>query len=793
MRHISIYLVCFVLVVIKANAQYYTGLQQSSWAGVSRVTYNPAIADNKLSVDFNIGAIDVNFNNNLVGTLVWKDIAAKPLYTDYFKPDITINNSIRNMQLPAGFTGTWNVTNSLHIDGPSLLVSFGKRNRAALAFTTHFNSIKNFDNLDAGAAQLLLGASANVNPASFANTAIKSMAWADFGVTYSHVIVDKGANFFKLGGTVKYLEGLGVFYLKGNDGATIGRGTDNNTAILNGSYSYGRSSGFFIDQSSGFDIAKKSPANPSFGGDLGFVYEWRPVKDKYRYDMDGDTGLYRRDKDLYTLAFGFSVMDIGWIGYDKGGTGRNFSGPQTIPTLPLINGVDTLEKFLPKSSAPEVLRAYLPTRFNVYLDYHVGKGFHLNLSSIISLDLSKNKDMFHYVTSFTLTPRYDLTKFGFAFPITYDLNKNFAMGLGLRLGPVFLGTQNVLSYVLKGPTNANFYLGIKINFSRKKPVDYDDDHVSDAKDLCPSMKGVWTARGCPDADFDSIPDSEDKCPNTPGPLKYHGCPDRDGDEVIDKEDSCPDVVGLIKFHGCPDFDNDGVPEPRDQCPNDSGSVFLMGCPDTDGDGVPDKDDRCQEKQGSAAHHGCPDEDGDGVFDDVDECITEKGPPENQGCAWPDFDGDGVPDKDDACYDKAGPASNKGCPLYKDNVKVLPFQSAYDTIYFAPREWRLKLASQQLLDHAYIAMSNKDNAEYTLTISGHTDNTEEFSFAGQDSLSQKRAQACYDYLVKKKGLDPDRVMMEWHGSQQPTAGFLREEDRRRNRVVILLHYVVPGRK
>ena len=92
-----------------------------------------------------------------------------------------------------------------------------------------------------------------------------------------------------------------------------------------------------------------------------------------------------------------------------------------------------------------------------------------------------------------------------------------------------------------------------------KPLDSDNDGVSDLEDRCPSTPhGVKVdASGCPlDSDGDGVYDYMDKCPDTPRGAKVdmQGCPvDSDGDGVYDYMDKCPATPPGIKVDalGCP--------------------------------------------------------------------------------------------------------------------------------------------------------------------------------------------------------------------------------------------------
>ena len=100
---------------------------------------------------------------------------------------------------------------------------------------------------------------------------------------------------------------------------------------------------------------------------------------------------------------------------------------------------------------------------------------------------------------------------------------------------------------------------------------------------CPDVKGVVSAKGCPDKDGDSVVDSLDRCIDVAGLATEdpatNGCPDKDGDGVTDADDRCPEVKGTLALKGCVDTDNDSIIDPDDACPEVAGTVANKGCPE----------------------------------------------------------------------------------------------------------------------------------------------------------------------------------------------------------------------
>jgi outer membrane protein OmpA-like peptidoglycan-associated protein len=354
---------------------------------------------------------------------------------------------------------------------------------------------------------------------------------------------------------------------------------------------------------------------------------------------------------------------------------------------------------------------------------------------------------------------------------------NFNFGATVRLGPLFVGTQDILGlFAKKHVYNAEVHAGLKITIPYHKLRDHDKDGVSNKYDKCKKEKGNCTSHGCPDKDGDGVVDSEDQCPDIPGPVSLHGCPDSDSDGIVDPQDSCPFEKGPAQFHGCPDRDSDGIIDKLDECPDVWGIAQFNGCPDRDSDGVPDKLDLCPDLAGSKDHHGCPDTDKDGIYDDEDQCVLTPGPKENHGCPWPDRDGDGIPDKDDECPDVFGVPENHGCPkLEKKEIETIKY--AFENLEFETGKDIIRTHSYPSLNALADLLIKKSN--YGLRIEGHTDNvgTDEKNLV----LSQKRAAAVKNYLTKK-GVDGSKLEAFGYGASRPIADNDTKEGRQKNRRV-----------
>jgi outer membrane protein OmpA-like peptidoglycan-associated protein len=174
------------------------------------------------------------------------------------------------------------------------------------------------------------------------------------------------------------------------------------------------------------------------------------------------------------------------------------------------------------------------------------------------------------------------------------------------------------------------------------------------------------------------------------------------------------------------------------------------------------------------YKGCPipDADKDGINDEADKCPTAKGLSRYEGCPIPDTDKDGVNDEEDKCPSIPGIMGNNGCadlqPLVNEITSKLKFESG---------KVKLSKNGYQGLDSLVVLMQN--NANMTLVISGHTDNTGTLKI--NEKLSLQRAMVVSNYLIKK-GIDKKRVSQKGFADTRPASDNKTLKGRAQNRRV-----------
>lgn len=796
----NLFLLIFFVPLI-SEAQYFLGLRTSQYGGVTNVGFNPAIAGDRHRIDINIIGIGASINNNYVG--VDRSIILKP---SSINKDVDFQNTYLRERLDGknkrAYVG-------LQVQGPlSFMFTFGKKHeehKNAIAVTWNVNTVTNVNNVSQKLARIAYygaGFTADsIDKFDYVrikekDASLQHMTWVDYGITYSRAVYDKGDHYLKVGGTLKIIQGLfsvnayirnAEFRYQNYDTISI----YNSSGILDVN-SLAPTTKEFNEANQTGDIAKyvmKDLFSVKDGGisaaaDIAAVYEWRPNKDKHQYEMDGRK-WYHVDRSIYTLQAGFSMTDLGAVRFKRSEYSYEFGADKQdwyVKEFKVNDGIQSFGDTI-RATPGFTIRPtkgsytiFLPTRINLWVDYNPFHFFGVSALATIAPRMNKERSV-HHISTFTLTPHLDWKYFGLYLPLSYDVLNNFNFGATARIGPIIIGTQDLLGFFAKKNVyNADVHIAVKIPILARKQKDRDRDFVSNKEDKCKKEKGSWVAKGCPDRDGDGVLDIEDKCPDVPGPRETQGCPDRDGDGVLDMNDSCPDIKGLVELFGCPDADGDGIADKDDECPEQAGSKDLKGCPDRDGDGVADKNDDCVDVPGDKAHKGCPDSDGDGLYDNEDACPREAGPIENKGCPYKDTDGDGVLDKDDDCPNTFGAKDNRGCPkLAKKELEVIKY--AFENLEFETGKDIIKKTSFISLNGLAKLLSEK--ALYGLKIEGHTDDV------GDDNsnliLSQKRADAVKRYLIGK-GVDGAKLETAGFGESKPIADNKTPIGRQKNRRV-----------
>lgn len=555
--------------------QSFVGFLTDNYSGVHGVIANPAnVVDSRLKFDLNLSSVSAFLGN---------DYAEISLF-DSFDDDYEFDTD-RILTLSDDNNGLVNVD----VLGPSFMFNINRNNSIALSTRARvFGSINNINGEVIDLFDNKIDENVPVNIANL-NVNATAHAWAEYGLTYGRVLLDKGAHFLKGGITFKYLQGYGYASAIINN-ASIDYdpfvlnppSTINGEFIGNGTGDYTFSNNFDTNNNgeafeNDDDVEYKAQAS-GVGFDVGFVYEWRPEADKYKTkDINGNL-VPLKYKNKYYLKVGLSITDIGSLKYKEGfNTNYNLNGV-AIDRRTIEDG-DFEEEIEPLLNPREEIissKIKLPAGIHVNIDWNAYKKLYLNLNTDLSLINEDKENANRIANTLSLTPRLETKWASLYSPVSIREYGGFIWGAGIRLGPIFVGSGSILTNLMGKSKTADVYAGLKLPIYQSKLKDKDKDGVYDKYDECPKEAGPVENNGCPlpvvvevveevvelDTDNDGIVDSLDECPNEFGLAENNGCPkiepiviDTDNDGIEDSKDACPDKFGLVANNGCPNITN----------------------------------------------------------------------------------------------------------------------------------------------------------------------------------------------------------------------------------------------
>ena len=810
-----------IISVSTAFSQEFLGLRQSNYSGIMGSDLNPAsIADSRFKVDVLIfgGHIGAYQNHMAFNTRKMPHWWTKSLKGETPQSNAWLNEGDLDKLVSVDSTEAFkargigqlfelnnnNKNRSVFVntefDVLNFMVTLSRKR--AIGFQIRNRTMFNVDNVSPELIRFATNEfdfpnlfDIHVDDEDF-NMTVNS--WIEYNLSYAQVLSDQNEHFFKAGGKVKFLQGVAAAYLNTSDlNFNIKDDTTANTISANFEYGYSENLGGFIENNNDneqFSAGNLSDfaSNLGLGLDLGIVYEWRPDWQKYKYDMDGETDLWMRDKNKYKLRVGLALNDIGGMRYNKGGSSNNFSLNANLFDLQRFDGTKglrSLDSTLSTLSNEGVVafsqdddREFymnLPTHLNLDVDYNIYKNFYANFYTRVNMKFGDDKNTVHYPTSYAVTPRFDHKRWGVSLPLSYNNIYGFRTGLALRMfNYVSIGTGDLKPLVAPGRDmnvrGLDVFFALRVPILYKAPKDRDKDKVSDKLDKCIDIPGTWELLGCSDVDGDGILDQNDSCVTDSGLVKFNGCPDRDGDDIIDKEDDCPDVAGIPQFNGCPDTDGDGLMDKEDKCPTFPGPIENKGCPykllhsvndlgeilETDTMFFNDKFHHFEQLSSDQSHLFKLGENDPSDFIRVivgNDTITAQKTPEGY------------------FYYKYIAPEPVFIELMEEEEEIL--KEAFDNLEFESGKAIIKESSFNSLEKLAGLMMKKP--AWRIKIAGHTDSHGRAS--SNLKLSKKRAQAVADFLTKNSVLT-ERIDVEWFGETKPISTNKTKAGRAKNRRV-----------
>jgi len=455
-RNNRVILAFFLLVPLMAQAQMQFGARADNQAGILSAGLNPALpAFHSYRWDAHLGGI-AHFSQNNFAYLAQTGLldllgAGTPLNLD-FGPDIRKENiSPEGIVLDFFDDGreryfSSNTTLAL----PSLLFQINEQHTAGLIAQTRM--ALGGDNISDNFSYYNFNTRASYDTFPVPPVDGGFLVWTELGVNYSYR-KNLQSGTLSVGLTAKYLMGHegGYFYtdrrfrmsrlpLKGLGGTPVG-------------IRFAYTNGLFTE-----DAYQTAVNGRGWGMDLGLAYAI----------TDG--------ADDYSWKLGVSLLDLGSIQFDQSafqhaidleqpGTldGRSYEFYQDLSDTEAA--IDTFTaQLLGSPGASLVGNSFtqsLPTRLSFQIDRRIHT--HIYVGALLVQPLQLSDTAIPGGTLLVVAPRYENRWIGASLPLQMYRNESIQLGFALRLGPIYLGSENLGSFGKQDQfSGTDFYAGLRL-------------------------------------------------------------------------------------------------------------------------------------------------------------------------------------------------------------------------------------------------------------------------------------------------------------------------------------------
>ncbi|SFU19753.1 hypothetical protein SAMN04489724_0189 [Algoriphagus locisalis] len=421
----------FIASVTGTSAQSFIGSTVDNYAGIQSVLINPAnVADSRMRLDINLISVSTFVGNDFISI----DLSDISSFEDGFDFDTDAETNPMDNN---------NFFGNVDVLGPSAL--FNLNEKSSIALTTRARAFFNIHNIG-GELYEVVNSDEDVDNFNLSMNDLSGVVhgWAEFGVTYGRVVLEKDNHFLKAGATLKYLAGAGgVFGL--SPMLTANYTSNNEMLTTTGNLNYGYTPGFDAEEISFSDISG------GFGADLGVVYEWR----------DADNW----DENPYKLRVGLSVTDIGAINY-SGTSNYRYDMNATIDANEFDEKDldEVLEDNYNGTETVENTKFGLPTAIQIFADYSITNRFFVSAQGAISVKKVSDIPVSNIINIFSVTPRFEMRWISVYSPISLrQYDSSVAWGFGLRAGPLTIGSGSILTNLISSSSKSvDAYVGLKI-------------------------------------------------------------------------------------------------------------------------------------------------------------------------------------------------------------------------------------------------------------------------------------------------------------------------------------------
>jgi len=477
-------LVCtFLLLAAGLRSQDYQSYGGGNFSGVLHVLSNPAyLASSRLKVDVLAAGFDMNFNNSWVGVkrkaLSFPDLPGSwKNYTPNLPDNIYKNFVFRQGDKPRS------VLLEQRLLLPSVKIKLNAEN--AFAFTCSLRQMGNLQGINTPLAGLFekefdLSVLQN-NPVKNTDFSAVRMSWMEYGLSYSAVVIKKGAHQFNAGISPKILQGLESSYFILKDLDFLFSNKDTNSYLkADFEVAHSKTSGSMLNIAENLGERFSNSAPLRLGLDLGISYIWAPALATTKEEVKASakkTGPVRPIP--YRLRAGLSVTDLGRIRFEK--EPNYYTMQLSIRQSDIIRYISSenaqmidslLRTDFPANTGNTRFTVRMPTSLNAQVDICYNRFFFLNVGAHLT---GFYRNTFLKVQNYSavyFSPRFETYWFEVSVPFTWNAlsassGRQISPGLNLRAGPLSIGSTD-LSYIFSNELSSfNFYFLLRVSIPYK--------------------------------------------------------------------------------------------------------------------------------------------------------------------------------------------------------------------------------------------------------------------------------------------------------------------------------------
>lgn len=425
-----------VLIFNSSFSQSYVGIEADNYAGIHGVAINPSsIVGSNYRADINIASLSSFGGSDYFGVRV----------SSLFNSSFDIGDDAERFLSEEN-----NFFLNADVLGPSFMLNINKK--SSIGVITRARAFFNLNDFNGELFEAIQDDFESESDIVFDSENLNGTihGWAEIGIAYGRIIMDKPNHVMKAGVTLKYLLGAGALFAEspGLNG-TYFRGTE--TLVTQGQVNYN----FTPDFDEDFDT---SNLTSGFGMDLGFTYQWHP-------NQESDSIPAYRDN--YKLKVGISITDIGSIKYEN----AEFNSYDMNSIVDASNFED-LEEFLDNNyqntQTFKDVTIKLPTALRLLLDYRITDKWLVSSYTTLSMVNRENELANSVNNSQTLTPRFETKWFSFFVPFSVKQFDDFSIGGGFRIGPLTVGSGSIFTNLISDRSRtADAYVALKVPLYRK--------------------------------------------------------------------------------------------------------------------------------------------------------------------------------------------------------------------------------------------------------------------------------------------------------------------------------------